>query len=142
MLVPKGTTAERPGSGVAGYIRYNTDLSTFEGYSNSQWSGLGGGNPWITKTSVDSAYTAVNQDRIFVDTSAGAVTITLPAVPNLGDQIRFVDLAGTFGTNNFTVSRNSLKIMGLNENMIISVDHSAFTLVWGGTTYGWKLLEN
>ena len=142
LLVPKGTTAERPGSGVAGYIRYNTDLGTFEGYSGSQWSGLGGGNPWITKTNSDSAYTAVNNDRIFVDTSAGTVTITLPGLPAVGDQIRFVDLAGTFATNNFTVSRNNLKLMGLEENMTVSVDHSAFGLVYSGSTYGWKLLEN
>lgn len=142
MLVPKGTSAERPSPGVAGYIRYNTDLSTFEGYSGGQWSGLGGGNPWITKTDTDSAYTAVNQDRILVNTSAGAVTITLPISPNIGDQIRFIDLAGTFATNNFTISRNGSTIMGLAENMIISVDHSAFGLVYCGTTYGWKLLEN
>lgn len=142
MLVPKGTTAERPDPASAGYIRYNTDIGTFEGYNGSQWSGLGGGNPWITKTNSDSTYTAVNNDRIFVDTSAGTVTVILPLTPAVGDQIRFVDLAGTFGTNNFTVSRNGNKLMGLTENMTVSVDHSAFALVYSGSTYGWKLLEN
>ena len=142
MLVPKGRTVDRPETGVAGYIRFNTDTTSFEGHDGSQWSSLGGGNPWITKTNTDSAYTAVNNDRIFVNTAAGTVTITLPSAPAVGDTIRFVDLAGTFATNNFTVSRNSLKIMGLTENMIISVDHSAFGLVYSGTTYGWKLLEN
>ena len=42
MLVPKGTTAQRPGAEV-GLIRYNTDQSRFEGYSNGSWSGIGGG---------------------------------------------------------------------------------------------------
>jgi len=142
LLVPKGTTAQRPVSGVAGYLRYNTDLNTFEGYDGSQWSGLGGGNPWITKTDTDPAYTATNNDRIFVDTSADAFTITLPAAPEIGNQIRFVDLAGTFGTNNFTIARNGNNIMGLTENMITSVNHSAFSLVYSGSTYGWKLQDN
>ena len=142
LLVPKGTSAERPVTGVAGYLRYNTDVGIFEGYDGSQWSGLGGSNPWITKTDTDPAYTAVNNDRIFVNTSAAPITITLPIAPETGNQIRFVDLAGTFGANNFTVSRNSNKIMGLEENMIASVNHSAFSLVYSGSTFGWKLQEN
>jgi len=39
--VPTGNTGSRP-SGVNGYIRYNTQLSQFEGYSNGNWSSLGG----------------------------------------------------------------------------------------------------
>ena len=43
LLIPKGTTAERPVSPVAGEIRYNTTISSFEGYSNGAWGQLGGG---------------------------------------------------------------------------------------------------
>lgn len=42
MRIPSGTTAQRPSSPVAGYIRYNTTLGRFEGYG-SAWGGLGGG---------------------------------------------------------------------------------------------------
>ena len=41
--LPDGTTGERPGSPVAGMIRYNTTLSTFEGYKASAWGAIGGG---------------------------------------------------------------------------------------------------
>jgi len=41
--LPVGTTAERSGSPVDGMIRYNSTLGRYEGYSNSAWSGLGGG---------------------------------------------------------------------------------------------------
>lgn len=37
MLIPKGTTAERPTSPVDGHIRYNTDVNQFETYQNSAW---------------------------------------------------------------------------------------------------------
>ena len=43
MLIPKGTTAERPVSPVNGEIRYNTDTSQFEGYQGGAWGQLGGG---------------------------------------------------------------------------------------------------
>lgn len=41
--LPAGTTAQRPGSPNTGMIRYNTDLSQFEGYSGSAWGTIGGG---------------------------------------------------------------------------------------------------
>jgi len=141
LLVPKGSTAARPGSPVDGYIRYNTDLGTFEGYSNNQWSGIGGGNPWVTKTNSDSPYTSLNNDRIFVDTSGGAVTVTLPASPSTGDNVRVVDVAGTFNTNNLTIQGNGENIMGASGNMTASTQYEGFQLVYSGATYGWILQE-
>jgi hypothetical protein len=49
---------------------------------------------------------------IFCDTSGGAFTATLPLSPTLGDEVTFVDYAGTFDTNNLTVGRNSENIQG------------------------------
>lgn len=43
ILVPVGTTTQRPSTGVEGYIRYNTTLDRFEGYANSAWGQLGAG---------------------------------------------------------------------------------------------------
>jgi len=144
VLVPKGATADRPtGPALAeGQFRYNTDTSTFEGYDGTQWSGIGGGNPWMTKDWNDSPFTASNNDRIFVNTSGGAVTINLPATPNVGDQVKFVDLAGTFNGNNLTVGRNGEEIMNNAGDMVVDENNSAFTLIYSGATYGWVLGEN
>ena len=49
--VPDGTTAERPGSPVAGMFRYNTEDDQFEGYT-TEWgaiAGSGGGSGEIVK---------------------------------------------------------------------------------------------
>ena len=43
IVVARGTTAQRSGSPVNGMFRYNTDLSTFEGYSGGAWGSVGGG---------------------------------------------------------------------------------------------------
>ena len=40
--VPVGTTLQRPGSSIAGQIRFNTDTNAFEGYGNA-WAAIGGG---------------------------------------------------------------------------------------------------
>lgn len=37
MLVPKGTTLQRPVSPENGHFRYNTDVEEFEAYQDSQW---------------------------------------------------------------------------------------------------------
>lgn len=42
VILPVGTNAERPGSPEAGYMRYNSDLSLFEGYNGVAWAPLGG----------------------------------------------------------------------------------------------------
>ena len=41
MLIPKGNTAGRP-TGVAGYLRFNTQTSEFEGYNGTAWASVGG----------------------------------------------------------------------------------------------------
>jgi hypothetical protein len=41
--LPTGTTAERPGSANSGMIRFNSTLTTFEGYNGTAWGAIGGG---------------------------------------------------------------------------------------------------
>lgn len=91
---------------------------------------------WTIKS---TAYTAASKERIFADTSAAAWTLTLPAAPSLGDFIRVADLAGSFASNNLTIGRNGLKIMGLSEDMTVSTNNAAFELVYSGATYGWRV---
>ena len=141
LVPPTGTTGERPTGGAlkTGGIRYNSSLVTWEGYNGTQWTGLGGGNPW---NSTSSNITVAANDRYFVDTSGAAKTITLPASPQTGDQVSLLDLAGTFDTNNLTIGRNSLKIMGATADMVVSTEDAAIQLVYTGSTYGWKLTQN
>jgi len=41
--LPNGTTAQRDGSPSNGYLRYNTTLNSFEGYTSAGWGSVGGG---------------------------------------------------------------------------------------------------
>lgn len=40
LLMPPGTTAERPAVPIAGMVRYNTDLGQIEGYTGGLWQNL------------------------------------------------------------------------------------------------------
>ncbi len=68
-------------------------------------------------------------------------TINLPASPLVGDTAVFLDLNGTFATNNLIVGRNGKEIMNLAEDMTVETNHAGFTLVYTGVTNGWKLVE-
>ena len=41
LVIPVGNTGQRP-TGANGFIRYNTETATFEGYANSSWGAIAG----------------------------------------------------------------------------------------------------
>ena len=96
--------------------------------------------------SVDSAsittYTAVNNDQIFATTTTDAITITLPSSASAGNQITIIDISRSFGSNNLTVARNGHKINGESNNLVLSTNGQAITLVYTGTTQGWVYKTN
>lgn len=87
---------------------------------------------------VSSNITAQVGYRYFVNTSS-AITITLPSLPSLGDEVQVFDASGYAGTNNITIIRNNNKINGLLEDAIIDVDKAGAVLVYTGSTLGWRL---
>jgi hypothetical protein len=77
-----------------------------------------------------------------MNTTSGAITLTLPGSPTLGDEISFVDYAGTFDTNNLTIARNGKNINGAASDLTVATERAANTLVYSDTTQGWLLKNN
>jgi hypothetical protein len=104
-----------------------TDIKTY----------IGGGTSWqAVKT---GNFTAAAGQGIFCNTTSTAFTLTLPA-GSIGDEISFLDYAGTFDTNNLTIAANgSEKIHGSTDNLTVSVERAANTLVFTDGTQGWLL---
>jgi hypothetical protein len=96
---------------------------------------IGGGTSWqAVKT---SNYTASAGEGVFVNTTSAAITITLPA-GTIGDEVSIVDYAGTFDSNACTVAANgSEKIFGSTDDLTVSTERAAFTLVFTDSTQGW-----
>ena len=124
------------------YIYYNDG-------SSSQWvqalpsGGSGSGssgssNTWVEKT---AAHTVVAGEKLLVDCSSAAVTVTLPAAAALGDEIRIIDATGNSSTNNITIARNGHKIQGAADDLTINTDRAAFGLVYYNAAQGWLLTE-
>jgi hypothetical protein len=86
---------------------------------------------------VDSNYTAIPNDRMLVDTSAGSVSIQLPASPYVGAVVKLVDVASSFGTNPITIYGNGSKIAGTTNDILVDVAQQSLMLVYSGSTYGW-----
>jgi hypothetical protein len=99
----------------------------------------GGGISWqAVKT---SGFTAAGGEGYFCDTTSSAFTATLPTSPSQGDEISFIDYAGTFDTNNLTIGRNSHNIQGVAEDLTVSTERAGFTLVYVDATQGWLLKD-
>jgi len=89
-----------------------------------------------------SSFTAAGGEGYFVNTTSGVITMNLPA-GTLGDEVVFIDYAGTFDSNTFTIAANgSEKIHGSTDDLTISTERAANTLVFTDSTQGWLLKNN
>jgi len=88
-------------------------------------------------TAKTSPLTAVSKVGYFINTTGGAVTVTLPSSPSAGDVVAIKDYAGTFGTHNVTVGRAGSKIGGRCQDADLSTKGDSITLVYVDGTQGW-----
>jgi hypothetical protein len=111
--------------------------------SGASQSGFGrtGTVNWDT-TAKTASFTAVSGNGYFVNTTSGAITVTLPASPSAGDIVAVADYAGTAATNNITIGRNSSNIEGLAENGTINNNRDSITLVYVDGTQGWLAVND
>ena len=92
---------------------------------------------WCT-TAKTAPFTGVSGKGYFVNTTSGAVTVTLPASPTAGDIISIADYASTFQTNGVIICRNSSKINGACNNASLTTQGQSVTLIYVDATRGWK----
>ena len=140
--LPTGDTASRPGTPASGNLRFNTDLAVFEGYNGTKWGSIGGGG--LTPTAIQTAngYTAVANDLVRCNTTAGAFSVTLPASPADGDIVGFVDTHETFNTYNLTVlAAGSKNIEGDATSLILDMNGTYIALVYNAVNTNWRVLE-
>ena len=127
LIIPVGTTLERPASPANGMIRYNTTLSRYEGYNNGYWLQLSG-----------------------VIDNSGNTRILAEATPGANDNILYF-----YANNNLTVTIDSTKLftqrlqttqLDLNGNTISpinpNVDINLTTAGTGGVKIGNLRIRN
>ena len=96
---------------------------------------------WCT-TAKTSPFTGENGKGYFVNTTSGAVTVTLPASPTAGQIIALADYANKWATNAVTLNRNGSKINAGSCNATLVTDGQSVTLVYVDATRGWKTVTD
>ena len=139
------TAAAVPTSGnlVAGELALNTtDEKLYfknTGGTVKQIAGPGVGGIAYTTTKTAN-YTAVANDGVLTNTTAGAFTVTLPASPSNGDQVIVADVAGTWGTNNLTVGRNGNNIADVAQDLVCDISGVSVQFVYNSSgTASWEV---
>jgi hypothetical protein len=110
--------------------------------NNGTATGFGatGAVNWDT-TAKTANFTAVSKVGYFVDTTLGAITVTLPATPSAGDIVGLVDYAGTFDTNALTIDPNGEDIEGSVGNFQLTGDREGVVLIYVDSTQGWLAIS-
>ena len=110
------------------------------GVGQLSFAEVSGGTSWqAVKT---STFTAAAGEGYFVNTTSGVITMNLPA-GSIGAEVVFIDYAGTFDSNTFTISANgSEKIHGSTDDLTVSTERAGNTLVYTDSTQGWLLKNN
>ena len=112
--------------------------------NNGTQTGFGrtGTVDWQTSSIKTSTFTAVNGEGYFVNTSGGAVTVNLPA-GSAGAIVSIKDYAQSFDDNTCTVAANgSEKIDGLENDLLLTTEGVAVTLVYADATKGWQSVNS
>ena len=93
---------------------------------------------WRTLTAAETIQAGA---KLFIDTSGGAFTVTLPASPAVGDEVHFIDSRFNFDTAALTVGRNSSKIANATSDLVVNTEGAGFGLVFSGSNVGWTYME-
>jgi hypothetical protein len=92
---------------------------------------------WNTTPKTTGTFSAVSGDGFFLNTSGGVITANLPAGV-AGAIVSFADYAGTWQTNNVTVTPNGTdKIGSVNSSVTLDTEGQSVTFVFVDSTQGW-----
>ena len=87
-------------------------------------------------------FTAANGEGYFVNTTSGAITVTLPASPSAGNIVSIKDYLNTADTNSITLGRNGSNIDGAASDVEMTTEGIAVTLVYADATQGWVVVNS
>ena len=88
---------------------------------------------------MDADFDAEAGHAYLCDTSGGAFTATLPAAPEVGDEVSFVDYSATFDVAQLGLDPGSEKIDGSALAGALSEQRVGVQLVYSGSDNGWLI---
>jgi hypothetical protein len=138
ILIPQGSTSERPNSVSAGLMRFNTDTACFEVYTGRVWQNLAyvSPPPNVTIISAQSEYFCNGLEEYIIvrQIEASATTITLPSLPSSGQILNIKDGSGTAESFNIVITLSEGLIDGTNY-VVIDQPYQSLTLLFDGNLW-------
>jgi|TARA_R110002096_G_C14479212_1_gene713709 hypothetical protein len=137
LLIPKGTTAQRPASPNNGHMRYNTTSEQFEAYQNGAWRPLRfkepNADPGITQQNLGNGdATAV----VFGPLNSGDTYYPVPAAAQ--NVLVLVENVFQLATTNYTLEQNPAAATGSGATVAAGsfVNGTEYKIITvGGTDY-------
>lgn len=118
--------------GSLGITATATELNYVDGVTSAVQTQLNSKQPTIISSVITSSTTAI-KDRHYYLNGAG-ITLTLPASPNVGDEVHVSEVAGNL---NCVIGRNGSNIMSVAENLTIDSAYAVIHLRYVNATIGW-----
>ena len=144
--LPVGTTLQRDATPVTGMVRYNSNLSTFEGYASSAWGSLGGVKSvdGFTYILAETSAGASNGDLDFyAEDSAGTAATQVGQWNRTNLKDYTGTLVGTQTTQNvFNATATTVNAFGAATALNIGNATSATLTLRPGTVVGSNTTQN
>jgi hypothetical protein len=144
MIIPKGTTAERPGTGVQGMIRYNSTTGSAEVYTGALWRNLSGDFTIITADSFngDDNTTAFTLSETATTASVmvsinGVIQIPTTAYSVSGTTLTFTEAPATGDVIDARIMTTTSSLDGVasaNSYMKLEPTNSAINIYTGSSS--------
>ncbi|MBX3022617.1 MAG: tail fiber domain-containing protein [Bdellovibrionales bacterium] len=156
VIVPRASTANRPGTATNGMIRYNTTDSKFEFYQNNAWvnygTGSGGGgvtwplaaNPAVTSAGAPSySFTSDTNTGMYTSaadtlglSTAGTARLTILPDGKVGigttSPSDLLDIYGSTATDMGIKIRNKTSVSGASAGIYYQGENQDYTMGWMG----------
>ena len=104
VLVPKGTTANRPQFPKNGHMRYNTDDNRFEVYENGSWAGVRGVTPVLVGITQQGLGNGDATETVFGPLASGDPEFPVPVAAE--NVLVFVENVFQISTTNYTLEQS------------------------------------
>jgi hypothetical protein len=111
MIIPVGTTSDRPASPTVGMVRYNTTLSRYEGWNGSYWLQLNGVQDVDGNTKITAELTPGANDNTIRFYANGSIPAYIDS-----SKLYAID----FKTDNLDITNNTISTINSNTDMIFS----------------------
>jgi len=111
-------------------------------FNGSNWA-LSDDSGGFTVMPVSVSTTATGNKKVFVDTTASAITITCPSSPTEGTNFLVYDSFGNCGTNAITIdvpSGDSIE-SSVDDTLLIDVNNAVIEMYYNGSTWKYYVIS-